>query len=214
MQKHESDLTKQEKRQLEKEKIKGLSFKERLVYLWTYYKIVLVIALAAVLVIGMVATMVHNAREINLLSVVVADGDPLNDKAQETLQKDFLKLLGSGSKREKVSVSLTSTAQDGSGSEVKAMIDISGIAENDVVICNQQTYEKYAKEGAFKDWKAVLGDKYDSYAAYFKDGALDISASPKWQELKMTLYQPAYLCVLTNSKNMKRMPQVLDYFLK
>ena len=33
---HESDLTRQEKRRMEWEKIKGLGWKKRLPYLWTY----------------------------------------------------------------------------------------------------------------------------------------------------------------------------------
>lgn len=52
-QKHESDLTRKEKRELEIQKIKSLKSKKKLEYLLTYYRSVLLIVIIGIFMISM-----------------------------------------------------------------------------------------------------------------------------------------------------------------
>lgn len=71
-QKHESDLTKKEKRELEKKKIKSLGFKDRIEYLWTYYKQWLFGALLIIVLICAGADIYKSKNQEILVGTAVA----------------------------------------------------------------------------------------------------------------------------------------------
>lgn len=73
--KHESDLTKKEKRLLEKEKLAGMGLGGKLQYLWAYYKWVLVVVIAVTVVVRIVADSYHNSQIDTVLAVDVIDSD-------------------------------------------------------------------------------------------------------------------------------------------
>ena len=74
-QQYESDLTRKEKWQKQWETIRRLKGGERLEYLWQYYKSVLIIFAAVILVIYTAAVMVSNAMRDTLLTVVIVDSE-------------------------------------------------------------------------------------------------------------------------------------------
>ena len=79
--KYESDLTRREKWQKQMGTIRKLKGKERLEYLWQYYKIIPAFCLVIVLVVYTVAVMISNSMNDTLLSVVVVDSAKTSDEA-------------------------------------------------------------------------------------------------------------------------------------
>lgn len=66
-QKHESDLTRKEKRELEIQKIKSLKSKKKLEYLLTYYRSVLLIVIIGIFMISMLIPVFQNAQRTRFL---------------------------------------------------------------------------------------------------------------------------------------------------
>ncbi len=61
--KYESDLSRQEKLEQQWKTIRSLKGKKKLEYLWSYYKVILVILLAVILVVYTAGVMIRNGKE-------------------------------------------------------------------------------------------------------------------------------------------------------
>lgn len=199
---------------LEVEKLKKLTFLQRIEYLWDYYKVILVLGVVVILAIGTFWTMFQNGQKEYLLSVVIVDGEEQNSLAQEKVKEDLLQLLGNGEKQEEILLDLSPSSNEISGNVVKTAIALSPIGEYDVAVCSMETYQTFAEQGAFKSWESVLGEDYKKYEPYMEQGAIDISNSTKWKELGLTTYSPAYVCVLKEGEHIEQTVTMLEYFWK
>ena len=97
-------MTPKEKRQAEIEKLRGMSLGEKAGYLWTYYKIWLLIPVILIIVIWQGIQIYHNVREVELLSIGIADTGLDTTSGQEALESDLLGLLGTGDKYEVITL--------------------------------------------------------------------------------------------------------------
>lgn len=207
--KHESDLTPKEKRQMEFQKIKELKGMERINYLWTYYKVVLVIVLAAIFIISVAATMIKGALTENIFSLAVVDAD--FSMHVDDLTEELNSLFKVGSLQE-ISVDTSASSVEETGSEIKLSLIMTSVSETDVVVCGETLKDKYESMEAFQSWEEVLGDDYEKYESYMTDGYIDLSKCEKWQEKGYTAYEPAYLCVLAGSEHPDAVKVFVDYY--
>ncbi|MDF2513942.1 MAG: hypothetical protein K0S04_3808 [Herbinix sp.] len=189
--KYESDLTFKEKRKLELQKIKNLSWQKRMEYLWTYYRYLIIVALAVILVIGTGVTMFQNQQRTQLLSIAIIDANPDKITAIEELKEELLSYLGQKNKQDEVFIDTAATSVDTEENTAKLVMVMS-----------------------FVDWKELLGDEYETYETYMTDGIIDLSRMSKWEEGGYTSYSPAYLCVLKKSEHLEKARSFLDYFLE
>lgn len=208
-QQYESDMTSREKWQKQWETIRRLKGKDRLEYLWQYYKAVLVAVIAVVLVIYTVAVMIRGAMQDTLLSIVVVDSKITSDEAASELEKGILDIIGTGGKHDYVETVLTATSVENDENIMKLRVSLSTAGEADVVICGEEVYEEYASQGAFADMEEVLGDAYDSFAEYMTDGQIDLAKCPDSFLDKYVGYSPAYLCVLSHSEHMENAAELI-----
>ncbi|MDD3219468.1 MAG: hypothetical protein PHC41_11180 [Lachnospiraceae bacterium] len=211
---YESDLTPKEKRQQEKEKIKGLRGKQRLIYLWTYYKFVLLIVVAVIAAISVGVTMYRNARMNTVLSIAVFDANSESEESFEQLSDSLLKVMDPEEKYDQVAIDSSGVSAEDQVGLAKAMVIMNYTSEVDVVICNEDFYQRYEKEGAFLDWKDVLGDSYGEYEEYMTDGVIDLSKSDIWMQGNYTEYAPVYMCVRATTENQDNIIHMLDYMVK
>ena len=79
--KYESDLSRQEKLEQQWKTIRSLKGKKKLEYLWSYYKVILVILLAVILVVYTAGVMIRNGKENTVLSIVIVDAEKNDDEA-------------------------------------------------------------------------------------------------------------------------------------
>lgn len=207
--KYESDLTAKEKRQMELKKIRELKGLERINYLWTYYKVVLVIFVVIVFAISIIATMIKGALTEEVFSLAVADVD--YSANTETLEKELETLFQPESLEEIVLDTSLSSVED-AGNQTKLMLVMGSMTESDVVVCNETLKDRYEEQGAFLDWKEVLGEDYETYEPYMTDGYVDMSKCAKWMEQGYTLYEPAYLCVLAGAEHLEAVRTFVEYY--
>ena len=162
-------MTSREKWQKQWRTIRRLKGKDRLEYLWQYYKAVLVALVAVVLVIYTAAVMIGNAMQDTLLSIVIVDSEITSDEAAAELEQGILDIIGTGGKHDHVETVLTATSVENDENIMKLRVSLSTAGEADVVVCGESVYEEYASQGAFADMEEVLGDEYDSCAGYMTD---------------------------------------------
>ena len=89
--KHESDLTKKEKRQLEKEKLAGMGLGAKLGYIWAYYKPQMAAIVGVIVLIFAAKDIYDNAQISTALTVMVIDSYGSN---QEGAEESVEKILG------------------------------------------------------------------------------------------------------------------------
>ena len=90
---HESDLTKEQKRQMEKQKLKEMSWGKRIQYIWMYYKPAMAAVLVIALLIYIVSVSYRNSKIDTVLSFAVVesrmeDTEEVSGKIRETLGWD------------------------------------------------------------------------------------------------------------------------------
>ena len=154
--KYQKELWKQDRirqRKEEWEKIKSLGFGARLQYFWDYYKIVLAIAAAVILVVYLAVTMIQGARTRTLLYVCFLNADEL-DPDTEHLQEDFIQARGGIGKMQNIvfdsSIYVDPEAVGTSQRDVAASIKITsyvGAGALDVFLAPSNV-TKFEQEGA------------------------------------------------------------------
>ena len=205
-------MTPKEKRQAELEKLRGMSLGEKAGYLWTYYKIWLLVPVILIFVIWQGMQIYHNMQEVELLSVGVVDTNLNTEEGQETFESDLLKLLGTGGENEVIALDTGLSSGDDSASAMKRAT-VLGAGTLDLMICGEELYDSYDAQGAFADWKEILGEDYGKYEPYFVDGRLDLSRSAKWDSYGLVIYEPVYAGALVSSENTEALRQFAEYYL-
>ncbi|OUP79520.1 hypothetical protein B5F07_21890 [Lachnoclostridium sp. An169] len=212
-QKHESDLTSKEKRQLEFQKLKSMTFRQKIEYLWTYYKIWLVVLLAVIMVGSIIVTMVQNAMKVELLSIAIVDADMNAQEQIDRMTDDLLDYIGTGDKYETITMDASAGSGDDYTDVTKRMVLLAS-GTVDLFICNEETYEEYDEQGGFRDWSEILGDDYGQYEQYMTNGVLDLSKSEKWQEYGITFYEPVYAGALAASEKDENLKAFAEFFFE
>lgn len=190
---YESDMTRKEKFLWEVEKLRMLKGRARVEYLWAYYRFVFVIIAVVLLLATAVITMAGNAAKEPVLSIVIVDADRSAADAEEKLQELLEKELGV--KEEKKNVVINTSVSDSaeSAENIKTIISLSPIEENDVVICGSETYKKFEEMGVFEGEPTELSDNV------------------LWEELGLTRYPEVYACVLKSSENKENAVKALQF---
>ena len=139
-------MTSREKWQKQWRTIRRLKGKDRLEYLWQYYKAVLVALVAVVLVIYTAAVMIGNAMQDTLLSIVIVDSEITSDEAAAELEQGILDIIGTGGKHDHVETVLTATSVENDENIMKLRVSLSTAGGADVVVCGESVYEEYASQ--------------------------------------------------------------------
>lgn len=196
---YESDLGRREKWQQQWKTIVGLRGKKRLEYLWSYYRLVLVILLGIILVVHTGSVMIKNSMEHTVLSVVIIDAAKTDGSAAEALEELLLKRLGFEGKHDHIELVLSVTSSGTEENVAKRRVALSTVGGADLVICNENVYEEYACQHAFADMKETAGDEYEAYEKYSRDGSLKLERYGTSMLSEYVRYSPAYVCILEHS---------------
>ncbi len=198
--KYESDLSRRERWKKQWATICSLKGRKRVEYLWSYYKYVLVIVLAIVLVIYTIGVMIGNAMENTVLSVVVVDSAKTDGDTAKAMEKYFLDMMGKDGKNDRVETVLSATSQEDGDNIAKLRVSLSTVGGADLVICGEKVFEEYNAQGAFADMGELLGEGAKEAEPYMTDGQLDLAKCPDSVLSEYVTYSPAYLCVLEHSE--------------
>ncbi len=202
--KHESDLTKKEKRLLEKQKLSGMSFIGKLEYIWMYYKSLIFGVIAAVILAAVVVNSYQNAKTKSILSIAVVNAGESDTEAFAAEIRDF---FGSTDKYEKVDI-LTNIMTDAEGKNFVQYGEMAFLTQIhadaiDVVLMPEPLYESLKDEQLFADLREVLDE--ETYEAFGdKIDEMHITADKDVLSGHLSLmYEPVAVCVIGGAANME-----------
>ena len=208
---HETDLTREEKRRMEREKFKSMSLRGKLGYFWDYYKWTILIVIVAVVVIHEGIGIYKRSKQIKLLSIAVMDTDIDSAQGQRDFSDGLLSILGTGNPDEVIELDTSLMSGDSQSATIKRVV-ITAAGVTDIVIVDESCYERYAQEEAFLSWEEILGDDYESCAQLMDEkGRMDLTRSERWKSYEMTWYEPVLAGFLASSDKTEAGAQFAKY---
>lgn len=198
---HESDLTKKERRLLEKEKLKGMGLRKKLEYIWMYYKPVIFGVIFGIVLIFVGVDMYQNAKTETKLSISLVNAGDFN---ADQLTQDIRELLGATGKYETVSIGANLvTNADGSDFDYYArMAYITQLQTTamDVMVIPETLYDTLKRDEVFADLSGLLGEEtFMSMGGGEDKNHLELKGSSLKETLDI-IYDPV-IVVLENSGN-------------
>ena len=194
--KHETDLTKKEKRELEKMKLASMGWKGKLQYIWSYYKPQMA-AIVAVIAIAFFVT---------ALTVMVIDSYGTKQEEAEEKVQEVLGIQDDPYEIVTVDESLR-TGEDGvaleSYSQMAFTTKVSARAV-DVLVGSEDYMDGFEfKDEYFMDLTELLPeDVYQAFGEQDDKYSITIDSDELEEELEVT-YEPVKIGVLANSENVE-----------
>lgn len=161
--KDELDLSKKERRLIEKEKLKGMGTGKKLEYIWMYYKPVIFGVIAAIALVFGIRDYYEGLKVKTVLSVAVVDSQNGDTDSTAEEIKEQLGYEGDKYSRVEINVNMTSN-EDGDGLEYYAqMTYVTQIAAGtmDIMIMPEKVYETLYENNdqSFLNLKELLGEE-------------------------------------------------------
>lgn len=144
----------------ELEKLKKMSFRDKLWYIWEYYKFHMLAILGILLVIYVVATSIYRSSYDTVFSCVY-----INNRSEEALNTDlvttdFREHLGLDKKQlisaESMYISYGNDATEFSYASMAKISALVAARDLDVMICDQENFDHYTSLDGFCDLETTL----------------------------------------------------------
>lgn len=204
--KHESDLTKKEKRQLEKMKLSSMGLGGKLQYIWAYYKPQMAAVVAVIAIIFFARDLYQNSKIKTALTVMVIDSYGMKqEEAENQVEKDL------GIEEDPYQVVTVDeslhTGDDGVALEsYSQMAFTTKVAARavDVLIGSEAYMDSFEnKEEYFTDLTQLLPeDVYEAFGDQEDKYSISISSAQLADELEVA-YEPVKIGILANSENVE-----------
>lgn len=197
-----------------REKMKGMSLLQKLDYLWTYYKIWLLVPI----IVGVISNVVYSAYRANqetilVSAIVIGAGESDTSELEEGLKK-YMKQTG---KNDKVTIQNNITSGDLTPDTLTVLTTLIGAASVDVFVCPQNVYEHFSDKKSFSSVKGLLGDdveQWDNVALTEKGDALIVKNSPFLREQTGILYEDVYLAIVETKKHPEGKKAFVEYIFE
>lgn len=209
----------------EREKLRAMNVKDKLWYIWTYYRFHMAAAVLAVIVAVNVGTVIYHSTFHTALHCMIINSRDEEGFQAEPLEKGFASWAGLGKKEEVVSeTTFLAFGDDVSEYIYASMAKISALVaakDLDVMICDEETLNHYSSMDGFLDLETILPEEILSaekdrlYYAENEDGtrhayAIDISGTAFAKDSNLQL-SPALFGIVSNSTRTDTALSLLQY---
>lgn len=191
---------------------KELTFKQKLIHIWEYYKWHIIIPVAAVISAVSIGLAVYeNCKDSVLYAVFI--NTQMTDTTAETFMDEFVDYAGLDMKGKKITLDTTlyinqKNSDINSVSSSQKLLAMFTSIEMDVIICNQDNFDYYAAQDSFVELSEVLPADFLSQhedllmSAVGKDGkehifGISVKDSPKLAEYHAFLEDPVLTVPVT-----------------
>jgi hypothetical protein len=190
-------MTPKEKRQVEIEKLKGLSLSGKLEHMWAYHKLILTSPIILVLLIIFVHTTVQNSRIEHVLNVAVTGGFETEVEFLTELSKESLNIENRFSR---ILIDTNYVTRDGefdmnSAQKFAVIVAAGGV---DILISNPGIYQSHKEHRVFMDLREIFSEEELSEKSLTDSHAINITYYPIVIERLRLPYDVVYFMVLSN----------------
>lgn len=203
--KHESDMTEKEKRELEREKLASMNGKEKLDYIFSYYKLHIAAVLIVILLAVGIGVWIDDLQDENMLYTVI-----INAADMDTAMMEEFRNIREDEKRHHkyiLDTSIVISEQNNSvdldyASRMK-LTTLTGANTADIFICPEDLYQEYSgEEGTLLSIADLMGEAFVSaHADICEKDAIRVEDSAVLQKYGYPGSEPAYLVVFYYSKH-------------
>lgn len=204
-QKYESDMTRKEKRQLRKSRLKSLKGKKKIEYIWNYYKLEIGLLILFVVVGIFALQWLLNLRYNELLYIGVVNN---TDCQGEEIAKDYKQFINNDNRFDKVDVDTTMEIDqnENNNSDFYGTYRFSLFTSTplfDVVIVDQDIFESCKSLGTFADLTDLVSEAGLDVTAVTDKTGYDLQGNEKLASYGINTDDPVYLMMNRQSKNEK-----------
>lgn len=208
-------MTKKEKRQLRKEQLLSTHGKDRIDYIWTYYKLEIIFTIIIVIFALFFVNWLLKLRYDQILYVGVVNSESCDG---EKMAADYRKYIDNDDKFDMVDVDTTlmisPEGEIGDFAGPARFVSQMSSALMDVVIMDQDTFEFYHDTETFADMNAFLADMDEEYTELVTDEiGLDLTGNEKLASYGVDTGKPVYLMINGQSENMKYVKAFVEFLL-
>ena len=195
-----------------REKMKGMTLIQKIDYLWTYYKIWLLVPIGIGFIIYMGCS-IYRAQTENVLVNAVVVGSMLQDT--EKVSRDVKNYMGKDGKHDVVTLQ-TNIPDDNMGqASTVALSTIVGAKTVDVIVCPKNVYEHFSgQQAGVIPMDEILGDKFTQYGEIVQENAVVVSDSQFMKDTLGIPYDEVYLFVVANAPHKEGAAQFVQYVLE
>lgn len=140
----------------ELQKLSGMSWGQRLGYIWDYYKPLMAAMLGVIFLICIGVEIYHNKQIEQLLSVyMINNGNILADS--DTMENEFADYIGGLEAKQQITIdtSLTLGDENSTANQTKFMV-LSAANELELLLIDEATFDQYYEQGFFADLTGML----------------------------------------------------------
>lgn len=212
---YESDMTRKDKMELEKKKLKSMTGKEKLAYIWEYYKLAIFGVIGFFVVIGIGLDLYENSKYETIVRMGVANSS--FSENLEQAQQEILDLVGTGDKYEEVYIDTSFLLGEdfihGDPQSVMRFQTISGTGDLDIFLCNEQTWKDLQKQETFADLSELIPkEEWEQYGISKGDTKMALPNNSAFlKKYKLVLYENCYGAIIINSKHKEEAVKTLKY---
>ena len=194
-----------------REKMKGMTLIQKIDYLWTYYKIWLLVPVVIGCVVY-VGCSIYRAQNENVLVNTVIVGSTLQttDKVEQEI-KDYMKK----DKKNDVVTLQTNIPDDNMGqASTVALSTMVGAETVDVIICPKNVYDHFSGQQAGAiPMKEILGGNIEKYGDIVREDTIVVNSSKFMKEKLGVPYDEVYMFVVANAPHEEGAAKFVQYVL-
>ena len=144
----------------ELQKLSELTWKQKIGYIWDYYKPLMAAFLAVIFIIYIIATIFHNRQIIDLIQVEFVNDDSMTINSDE-MKNEFAEYIGGLGKNEEIMIGTgfalgsKGTSGYGAANQIKFTVLMSS-GDIDVLVLDQEMFERCMKQGQLADLTEVI----------------------------------------------------------
>lgn len=210
---YESDLTRKEKWELEREKLGKMTWKERIDHIWTYYKPHMAVLGCIILLCVIIGQMIYRSRFDTIFFAAIMNTGTSGEPG--LMAEDFKAYLGDEDKYHEITVdtSLTFIGDEYQDyNSVMKLTTLVGANEIDAMLSTKEQYESYLQNDAFIPMDELLTEEQkEAYGDAVEEYAIRITDSEKLEEFGLTPGTETYLAVFIYTEHVDNAKSFIRY---
>lgn len=210
---YESDRTPKEKRELELQKLKQMTFKEKLDHIWSYYKPHMAVGIGIILVFVLIGQIIYRSQFDTVLYAAIINAVEVDGEA---VGEEFKEYRGDTDKYHEYTID-TSIYMDKEQEDYNMVMKLStiiGAQQVDVLIAPEYKFQEYVEQEAFLPMKELLTEEQqEMYQDVLTEYGICVKDSEVLKEQGMILTEDAYLGVLVYTENLDEAKSFITYIM-
>lgn len=207
----------------ELKKMSSMSWRQRIGYVWDYYKFLMVAAVILIMVVSIVVTVFRNLQINHILNVYMINCSAY-DAEPDMIRSEFEEYIGGIGKNDQIVLDTTVSIDPENATEysmagqmkITALLAAGSV---DLMFLDEKAYAFFQGAGTFQELSAVIGEeKLSAWEDHLVGGAqgwyaIDIQDSPVLGRYDLYGGAKVYAVLIPGTEHLELCEDFIDYLL-